>query len=725
MVRMPMISCLLFCALVYTYAGESMVTAKVLSNGDRIRFDGTYYDYRSASGVEMIKLWVPPAARTVRGIFISGHGGGGGDSREFARDLNMRAFAARYGFGLAGLHNFPGGQVYEKGGPLFFSVLRDFAALDKHPELAHVPFAVFGSSNGGATSYGFINAAPQRAICFVTNVTSRFTPSEPVEEALKVPGVIIVGMYDPFGKGMEGVQRAKDLIHGARKKGARWSLIVEQKGHEDGAAFDVYVKLFEQVITRRYPSDADPSKGPVTLVEIAREDGWLVDQQSWDSGLTTIAPFREYKGTAETAGWVPGKDMAYLYRAAATHDNPLAVAVAEVGKVYNPHVDPRTMFSIGGPVVEPGRSLKIMCDVYEFPDWKKIEFYDGARKIGEARKPSEPSMVIKIDKNRTIYSLTVLGYDSRGTIRTGTPFYFFVRDPTVLLTSDQERNPARFVEKPFAQQATGNKSRTSSAGNDSDAVLIAGGLTGDMETSFSNQGGTPSDFWDRLTLDSAVLTPARNGTQSSSFSVVNMIDVAMTVKAAWSPRGLYLYFRVTDNKFLPVDKDRFYETDAIDALLDSRSSASINDPARKTDFINRGWGLTLSTKQYQVAFSDRDDPEECRLNYPDPWDMVYRFVKLSEARKLYGIVIKFSKLDRRTRVQEWCIPWPQIGNGNVTAIPALGARLGFAPGYNDRDDLQGVKELRWVGRKSHWAYSGESGTTPRSWGDIEIGPVAK
>lgn len=59
----------------------------------------------------MMKLWVPPHAAPVRGILISGHGGGSGDSRNFARDENMQAFAARFGFGLAGLHTFPGGTA--------------------------------------------------------------------------------------------------------------------------------------------------------------------------------------------------------------------------------------------------------------------------------------------------------------------------------------------------------------------------------------------------------------------------------------------------------------------------------------------------------------------------------------------------------------------------------------------------------------------------------------
>src|ERR1035437_5775215 len=168
---------------------------RTLPNRNQVNYDGTFYDYRSASGTSMMKLWVPPHAASVRGILISGHGGGSGDSRNFARDENMQAFAARFGFGLAGLHTFPVGRIYSQGGKVFFDALSAFAAYGKHPELMNVPFAVFGSSNGGATAYGFANYAPQRCLCFVSNVAAGGNPPVPTDEAIKVPGIFVVGRF--------------------------------------------------------------------------------------------------------------------------------------------------------------------------------------------------------------------------------------------------------------------------------------------------------------------------------------------------------------------------------------------------------------------------------------------------------------------------------------------------------------------------------------------------
>ena len=105
--------------LFLTLNSELQAQVRTLDNGDKISFDGEYYDFRDSAGIQMIKMWIPAGIKTIRGVFISGHGGGGGDSRDFARDENMRAFAMRLGFAVAGLHNFSGRRAYEQGAPYF------------------------------------------------------------------------------------------------------------------------------------------------------------------------------------------------------------------------------------------------------------------------------------------------------------------------------------------------------------------------------------------------------------------------------------------------------------------------------------------------------------------------------------------------------------------------------------------------------------------------------
>ena len=57
--------------------------------------------------------------------------------------------------------------------------------------------------------------------------------------------------------------------------------------------------------------------------------------------------------------------------------------VKEFDRTYNPNTDPGTMFSLGGPVANPGEQITITCDMENFPEWKTIEFFNGSVKIGE------------------------------------------------------------------------------------------------------------------------------------------------------------------------------------------------------------------------------------------------------------------------------------------------------------------------------------------------------
>ena len=76
-------------------------------------------------------------------------------------------------------------------------------------------------------------------------------------------------------------------------------------------------------------------------------------------------------------------------------------------------------------------------------------------------------------------------------------------------------------------------------------------------------------------------------------------------------------------------------------------------------------------------------------------------------------------IDSLRRVQEWFLPWSELGREGE---PAVGARLAFAPAYNDSDGGP-RKQLCWIDNTSPWAFSARSEDLPRGWGDIEIGPM--
>ena len=274
-----------------------------------------------------------------------------------------------------------------------------FSEIGNHPEIANLPFVMYGSSNGGATTYGFVNYAPKRAICFVTNVSAGGQPEIPVADALKVPGIFIVGKFDALMR-QRGIDRAREIVTEARKNHARWAWAMELKGHQDGNSFDVYMKLVEQAVKKRYPVSENPVEGHVILKDIPEESGWLVDTGSWDSGLTYVDAFGAYSRNKQKAGWVLNQDMAFVYRIMATHHNPLEVKVREFDRTFNPNTDPGTMFSLGGPVANPGEKITILCDAEALPDWKTIEFFNGSDKLGEVRSGEKPEITVDLDPNQ-------------------------------------------------------------------------------------------------------------------------------------------------------------------------------------------------------------------------------------------------------------------------------------------------------------------------------------
>lgn len=720
--------------------------AKVtLPNGDQIAFDGAYYDFRDAAGVQMIKMWIPPGLDTIRGVLISGHGGGGGDSRNFARDENVRALAMRLGFAVAGLHNFPGRSVYEQGAAVFFRALEEFAQLGGHPEIAHLPFVIYGSSNGGATAYGFVNHAPERAICFVANVSGGGNPEIPVDAALGVPGVFVMGQFDALVQ-QRGLDRVAAIMQYARERGARWSWAVELKGHEDGCSFDIYMKLVEQAVAARYPASADPRAGLVQLQDLPEESGWLVDQQSWADGLVRVAPWAEYSGAKAAAGWVLNQDLAYVYRSLATHHPPFTIRVREFDRTFNPHTDPGTMFSLGGPVARPGDQVTVEADLRGIPEWQSLEFFNGAVPLGRVDAGQEPRIQVTLDGRSLVYCLTALATDRQGRRHTCPPLHFFVEDP-----SRPWNRPARLPV--FAAPKTNRGAPPPAPGSSfaaaepSDGVLVAYGLPADQEEQFSATDGQLAPFWSRIDAerDSLLLTPRDHASAGAAFNRVRSHECNVRVRAAYGADGLYLLWEVNDdndvpwpNEFAGTENEQFYHNfDAVDMLLDRLPLAEMIRPENRGLFLTRHFALTGTTRQYQVACGTADTPPAGLVrSLGDPWDFHGTYLTFAQARQHYGLEIEILRPAHFQKAQEWFIPWSEVGGGFPEQPPAA-TRFCFSAGFNDRDEgehfppgvtssggsVQASNALRWIDRADPWSASPDRDPPPFHWGEIELGPL--
>ena len=342
------------------------------SDGGEICFDGVFYNYRDANAQKGMKMWVPPGASRIRGVVLHGNpGGGGGDTRPIARDERLQEFAARHDLAVMGVTWFPGRAIYDQTGPVMLDVMRDWAKLGRHPEIAHLPIIARGSSNAGITAYSLACLAPERMICFTPNVGPRYNPASPPDGALAVPALLHIGPEDPLLEG--GVEITQKLFDDIGPRGALWNWDAEQgKGHQIGHIDDVDLAFYVACLKLRLPEKPGPADQPVTLRPLRREDGWLIDTSSWQSGMTRIAPYGQFEGKKESphTGWAPTQGIAYLCGALASYDNPLSIRLKDLGSVDNPNAQGVLLRSVGGNVVDPGRRMVLECDAAGMPDWR-------------------------------------------------------------------------------------------------------------------------------------------------------------------------------------------------------------------------------------------------------------------------------------------------------------------------------------------------------------------
>ena len=698
---------------------------KASTDGGRLRFDGAFYDWVDADGKRGLKLWVPPEVDPVRGILFHGNPGGSGDRRILARDTRLQEFAARHDFGIMGVAWFPGREVYASTGRIILRVLGEWADMGLHPELRNLPLIARGSSNAGVTAYALTCLAPERMICFTPNVGPSYGHAKASDAALKVPGLLHVGPTDRFFT--SGVEDTRELFKNVAPRGALWAWDAEQdKGHAIGHIDDVDMKFYETCIALRLPADADPRRGPVKLNELRREDGWLADLASWESGMTRVAPFAEYEGDPKTAGWLPSADIAYLYRGVATYNSPLKLEIVDVAAVDNPNESGRLLSSVGGNVLDPGQRVRLKCDVGTFTDWETIEFFDGARSLGEVKRGEEPAVEFTVDVARTIYALCVVVRDDKGAVRTAPPEHFLVRDPAVSARLARQRESMRGGLLPEGEReayGSAGVDAEPAAGPAGEAVLTAWALTAEQERRFARDGKLAS-FWDDIGPALSVVVDPEHNVRPKPEDTTGL--PSMTVRAAHSRAGLYLLFEVQDDRWTCRPTGGL--DDGIDFHLARKGATEIwGAPLSADSFAQASLtALLRDERQIQVPVLSAFDPEaEIAWNITDPWDVTREVHTLAAAQREYGVVVDFVELAADRRAVEMFLPWRLVGHHASDGEPPAGTRLGVALGYNDRD-AEGsgpMHKLRWPYGIDPWAFRAREAEAERPWADLLIAPA--
>jgi hypothetical protein len=371
---------------------------------DRRRYRS--YEYTEAG--KTVRLTLPEGLAVVRGILVVGPWAGG-DSRELYREVWYRELMHLHDFAFLGAQSF---NSHVECFRVMQNALKHLAASAKHPELVHAPYVATGFSAGGGFASRLLVEAPDKVIASVI-VGSRLnlTKITPTAAHLGTPACIINGEHEDNGMAPVVVP----VLAKYRPKGALWGwMAVPGGGHERNGQEVLAMPMLDAAVRLRYPADGDVRKGPVKLKVVDPKSGWIADNTTWKSGLTAISPAKDFKGSLAKSSWLLNADLAFIYRAYATYDRPL--------KITSPR---NTTGNARELVWDAGSSVIIRVDASQFAGWKKLELYDGARKVGELAK-GKAEFTVK-DLKAGYHAFSVLGTDDKGKIRPSNPVLVVVR----------------------------------------------------------------------------------------------------------------------------------------------------------------------------------------------------------------------------------------------------------------------------------------------------------
>jgi len=271
-------------------------------------------------------VWIPPGVPTLRGVVVHQHGCGTGScSGGFtaAHDLHWQALAARHGCALLA-------PVYEQpdkadcqawcdprngSAATFLKALVALGAAAGHPELATVPWALWGHSGGGHWVGGMTLLYPERVVATWLRSGVPLLEADAdrpgikahdlPEAALAVPMLVNLGVKEGVNGGDErfaGVWPAnRTFFHAVRSRGGLVGVAIDPlSSHDCGNQRYLAIPWLDACLAARLP--ATPGE---PLRSIDTRGAWLAP-------ITGGAPLPA-AGVADEAralGWLPDEATA-------------------------------------------------------------------------------------------------------------------------------------------------------------------------------------------------------------------------------------------------------------------------------------------------------------------------------------------------------------------------------------------------------------------------------
>ena len=301
--------------------------------------DPPYYRVRYDASVKPGELifpvnytvWIPPGVKAVRGVIVHQHGCGEGSCKSGltgAFDLHWQALAKKHDCALLA----PSYEQPEKADcqmwcdprngsdAAFQKGLADLGAKSGHPELARVPWALWGHSGGGHWAGGMVLLHPERVaaawlrsgvpLLQANAARSEIKAHALPDAALTVPMMCNLGPKEGFsvkdGR-FAGAWPANEAFFTAvRGRGGIIGVSIDPlTAHECGNQRYLAIPWLDVCLTARLPSEAG---GP--LKPMSDASAWLAPLPA--VGAAVIAPVAaaQFTGAKEKSVWLPGESIA-------------------------------------------------------------------------------------------------------------------------------------------------------------------------------------------------------------------------------------------------------------------------------------------------------------------------------------------------------------------------------------------------------------------------------
>lgn len=271
-------------------------------------------------------VWIPPNVKTLRGVVVHQHGCGTGSCKSGltgAFDLHWQALAKKHDCALLGpSYEQPDGADCQMwcdprngSAKSFQQCLVDLGKKSGHPELAKVPWALWGHSGGGHWVGGMTLLYPERVVATWHRSgvpLLKPNPNRPSIRSHQLPtaALKVPMMCNPGTK--EGVTVTNGRFAGVWPSNVDFFAAVRSKGGQIGVAIDplsshecgnqryMAIPWLDACLSARLPE-----KNGNPLKPMPQNGVWLAEIKS-----TEAMPATNFKGVPLQSVWLPNEKIA-------------------------------------------------------------------------------------------------------------------------------------------------------------------------------------------------------------------------------------------------------------------------------------------------------------------------------------------------------------------------------------------------------------------------------